>query len=191
MPIKFFQKVVISDGKSKDVDILKVGDTILSISFKNGFAQQVETTVEKESAIFPKQSWNGYKISWKSGSFYGTKNQSVLLSNHEIIPIKELVAGKHELLDKNFNSITIDKIEFGKVLCGRKKVYLKSNNTADSKSEHLLNVSGIWVGDTTLELEELKKSKEQENKAYIFPGNPIIRGFRLLMMSVMGKKEES
>lgn len=191
MPIKFFQKVVLSDGKSKDVDRLKIGDAILSISFKNGFAQQVETTVEKESAIFPKQSWNGYKISWKSGSFFGTSNQSVLLSNHEIIPIKELIAGKHELLNMGFNAITIDKIEFGKVLCGRKKVYLKSDRTADSKNEHLLNVSGIWVGDATLELEEIKENKEQENKAYIFPGNPVIRGFRLLMMSVIGKKEEN
>ena len=70
-------------------------------------------------------------------------------------------------------------------------VYLKSDRTADSKNEHLLNVSGIWVGDATLELEAIKENKEQENKAYIFPGNPVIRGFRLLMMSVIGKKEEN
>ena len=189
MPIKFFQKALLDNGKLQNIDKIKSGDSVLSISFKNGFAEQSYVSVEKEHAIFPKRSWNGFKISWSGGFFFGTENQTVLLSNHEAVALKNLEAEKHELLDKNFHAHTIKKVEFGKVLCGRKTIYLKGSST--SSDDHFLNISGIWVGDAFIEEQQKSANKGRISNAYIFPANPVIRGMRLLMMATMGEKEEN
>ena len=191
MPIKFFQRLALEKGKLKDIDKIKAGDEVLSISFKQGFAEQKEAIVLKEKSIFPKQSWNGFKVSWEGGSFFCTENQVILLSNHDILPVRRLEPGKHELLDKTFNPISITSVESGKVLCGKKWLYLKGDDGDKSKSLHFLNVNGIWVGDSFIEDQlESNQNKVQDNKADICPGNPVVRSIRLLMMKMMGKKEE-
>lgn len=188
MPLKYFQNTSLGDGKKIAVEKVAKGQEVMSLQIEGGVGRVKQNKVVNDFAIFPKEPWKGFKISWEGGHIYCTENQIFVLHDYKLIPAKELVAGKYELLGQGFSPVPITMVEAGTVMCGKKKIQL--DGSPDSMSGHLFPVSGVWVGDQYLEDQVDTPAFTNYDEGYIYPGNAVMRAVRRVMMAMMGKRED-
>lgn len=188
MPLKFFQNTWLANGKKIAVEKVQNGQELMSLQINGGVGTVKQNKVVKDFGIFPKEPWKGFKISWEGGFVYCTENQIFVLHDYKLLPAKELVANKHELLGHGFTPVPITLVESGTVMCGRKKIELDGD--PGGMSGHLYPVSGVWLGDNYLEEQVNTPAFTQYPDGYIYPGNIVMRTVRRVMMTMMGKRED-
>ena len=160
----------------------------MPLQMDNGLSKVSSNKVLEERGIFPKEPWKGFKITWEGGNVYCTENQVFLLNDYTTATAQELVTDQSELLGTDFKPRKVTLIEAGMVMCGRKRVTLDGDE--NGISGHLMPLGGVWVGDEYLEQQVKLGNYNKYSSEYIFPGNPIARAMRRLMMSLMGEKED-
>lgn len=183
MPFKFFQEIQIGQSTFSPLEKIKAGDQVLAaVAGKEKLGWQLKQ-VQRESSIFPRNSWNGIRVIVKGVKIYGSPELPFLLTSGKVVHMSELNVGD-ALQGADGKSQEIEEVASGKVLCGIKSFYIEPEG-----NPHWLNLQGLVVGDQRME-DALKAGEDQRSyQKELFPENPVLRAIRKVLMKFNGQKK--